>query len=157
MKTQKPVLPDELKPVSISFKSAFWIVVVGHLAVILGVCASPLITAAKANDDKKLLEEPVYVGVSEPTQVASPTPTPAPTPVATPMPSPSNNSDWPRTSSKPVVTRSSSLTKEYVVKQGDTFYGIVKKYKLNFVKLQEINNIKDPSKIKVGQHLKFTK
>jgi LysM repeat protein len=47
------------------------------------------------------------------------------------------------------------LTKEYTVKQGDTIYGIAKKYKLNTAKLLQINAIKDPSKIVVGQKLKF--
>jgi LysM repeat protein len=53
-------------------------------------------------------------------------------------------------------TKSSPLyTKEYTVKQGDTIYHIAKKYKLNTNKLLELNGIKDPSKIVVGQKLKF--
>jgi len=49
----------------------------------------------------------------------------------------------------------SKFTEKYVVKQGDTFDKILKKYKLNSEKLKKINNIKDPNKIVVGQTLRF--
>jgi LysM repeat protein len=46
-------------------------------------------------------------------------------------------------------------TKEYVVKRGDTFNSIVRKYKLNADKLKQINNIKNENTIQVGQKLKL--
>lgn len=68
-----------------------------------------------------------------------PTPPPKPIPVPSPLPKPS----------------SSTTTATYTVKQGDTITKIVKKYKLNTKYLLEINHIKDPNNIKVGQVLKF--
>jgi LysM repeat protein len=53
------------------------------------------------------------------------------------------------------VSNTDKLTKEYVIKKGDTVYSISKKYKLNVSKLIQINNIKDPNLIVVGQKLKF--
>jgi len=52
---------------------------------------------------------------------------------------------------------SSSNTVTYTVKQGDTITKIVKKYKLSTKSLLELNHIKDPNSIKVGQVLKFTR
>jgi len=49
----------------------------------------------------------------------------------------------------------STQTVTYTVKSGDTFYSIVKKYKLNSDSLIKLNNIQDPSKLRVGQVLKF--
>lgn len=67
--------------------------------------------------------------------------TPSPTPVPLPKP--------------PIP--SSTNTATYTVKQGDTITKIVKKYKLSTKSLLELNNIKDPNSIKVGQVLKFTR
>ena len=67
--------------------------------------------------------------------------TPSPTPVPLPKPLPP----------------SSSNTVTYTVKQGDTITKIVKKYKLSTKALLELNHIKDPNSIKVGQVLKFTR
>jgi LysM repeat protein len=47
------------------------------------------------------------------------------------------------------------MTKEYVVKQGDTLNGIAKKYRLNTQRLIKLNNIQDINKVTVGQVLKF--
>lgn len=69
-------------------------------------------------------------------EIPTPTPLPStPIPVPSPLPKPS--------------------TATYTVKQGDTITKIVKKYKLNTKYLLEINHIKDPNSIKVGQILKF--
>lgn len=68
-------------------------------------------------------------------------PTPSPTPVPLPKPS----------------LPSSTNTTTYTVKQGDTITKIVKKYKLSTKSLLELNHIKDPNSIKVGQVLKFTR
>ena len=56
---------------------------------------------------------------------------------------------------KPTQLDKSFYTKEYVVKPGDNFYKIVKRYKLNANQLIKINDIKDVNKLKAGQKLKF--
>ena len=43
--------------------------------------------------------------------------------------------------------------KKYIVVKGDTLSGIAKRYNTSWVKLAEINNIKDPSKLQIGQEL----
>jgi nucleoid-associated protein YgaU len=43
----------------------------------------------------------------------------------------------------------------HTIQKGDTLYSIAKKYKVNVKRLAELNNIKDPNKIIVGQTLKF--
>lgn len=157
---KKPEIPEELKPTSISFRTAFWIVFAIHAIIGVGFAASPVINAkVKENkkqieEDKKLLEEPapVYVGVPEATPVPSPTPVPTPVPVATPK-QPSG-SDWPHTK-QPHVKKVNTLVKEYTVMPGDTFYSIVRKYRLNPIKLQKLNNISDVNKLAAGQRLKF--
>ena len=41
----------------------------------------------------------------------------------------------------------------YVVKKGDTLYGIARRYGLKAKDLQEANNIPNPNRIKIGQKL----
>ena len=155
-KHKEPEVPEELKPTSISFKSAFWVALAIHALIGVSFAASPIISAkAKESkkqhiEDKKALEEPmpVFVGVPEAT------PTPAPVVVTQPTPKQNKSDDWPRTKVEP-VKKNTDLTKEYIVKPGDTFYSIVKKYKLNPVKLQQLNKITDTNKITVGQRLLF--
>jgi LysM repeat protein len=154
-----PEIPEELKPTSISFKSAFWVVLAIHALIGVGFAASPVIASRakeskkqQVEEDRKALEEPapVYVGVPE----ATPTPTPVSTPALTPTPRQTNADNWPHVKVSQVKT-ANVLTKEYVVMPGDTFYSIVKKYKLNPVKLQRLNNITDVNKLTAGQKLKF--
>jgi len=157
MKFKKPVLPEELIPKSITFKSAFWVVVAAHLAVIATIYASPLIKSANYASDKKLLQEPMYVGVPEPTPAATPVPVVVTTQTVNREVVATNNTNWPQGKLTEKVIHKQALTKEYTVKYGDTFYSIVKKYKLDPVKLQKINDIKDPNRLFVGQRLKFVK
>lgn len=153
---------QEFKPLSL--KKAFWVVGALHAFAIGGIVLFSAQSKAKATqgaEDKKFLESvPEMVGVEYP-ESAKVSATPAPKPivpvmekkeVVTPVPAkpkvitkaPSNvNPNYPQ------------LTKEYVVKQGDTFTGIVKKYGLNATRLKLINGIKDENKIVVGQKLKF--
>lgn len=164
-KRKSPEVPEELKPSSISFKTAFWVVFAIHMLVGIGFAASPVINAnAKAKESKKQLEEdkkalqepvPEYVGVPEATPTPVPVATPQPTPAATPIPLQTNDvNSWPHSKEQP-VKKSVTLTKEYTVMPGDTFYSIVKKYKLNPIKLQRLNNITDINKLSAGQKLKF--
>jgi LysM repeat protein len=154
-KRKSPEVPEELKPTSISFKAAFWVVFAIHMLVGIGFAASPVINAKgkeskkQLEEDKKALQEPVpqYVGIPEAT--------PMPVPVATPVPSQTNDvNSWPHAKEQP-VRKDTTLTKEYTVMHGDTFYSIVKKFKLDPIKLQRLNNITDINKLSVGQKLKF--
>lgn len=145
---------DESKKVAkpTSFKAAFIIVLGIHIAGAIALFAGPQIASSK---------EPVPS-----------LPTPTPTPIAAtetknnepvkqnpiPLEEPSDRIT-PQQEQLKAVTSSVGvkppLVKEYIVKSGDTFYKIVKKYKLNPKKLVELNDIKDPSKLVVGQKLKF--
>lgn len=98
----------------------------------------------------------------EPPTTQEPTPTPAPT-NAVPM---DNKPEPPKESKKPVsevkkVTSQvkpevkNQMTKEYVIKPGDTIFGVAKRYKLNYDRLIKMNNIQDPNKVVVGQKLRF--
>jgi LysM repeat protein len=149
----------------ISMKSALAVVVSLHVAAIVGIAYFSFTKTSQAESDKKFLTEEKYVGVD-------PTPTPTPTPLPTPDPSPIDQmppkqawpnenykkelKTWPNTKKAiPVVQSNSRYTKEYVVKRGDTFNSIVRKYKLNADKLKKINNIKNENTIQVGQKLKL--
>lgn len=149
----------------ISMKNALAVVVSLHVAAIVGIAYFSFMKTSQAESDKKFLAEEKYVGV-EPTPV--PTPTPLPTPDPSPIDQKPLKDAWPNENAKaelktwpntkkaiPVKQSNSRYTKEYVVKQGDTFYGIVRKYKLNADKLKKINNIKNENTIQVGQKLKL--
>jgi LysM repeat protein len=142
---------------AISFKSAFYVVLALHLIAVVAIAYFG--SAKKANaEDQKLLLEPIYVGVA-----ADPTPTPTPTPT----PEYKHQEPWPKATPElktypntkkaiaVVKEKNSNYTKEYVVKQGDTFYSIVRKYKLNPERLKNLNKITNENKIKTGQTLKL--
>jgi LysM repeat protein len=113
-------------------------------------------------DESSLKEDKEFVK-QEPQ--SSPTPHEAPKVVAKPTEAPKQEA--PKVIAKPteapkvspkiqeVSKTQSTLTKEYVVKNGDTIYGIAKKYKLNTEKLIKLNDIKDANKVPVGKVLKF--
>lgn len=143
---------------SISIKNAFYVVLALHVVAIIGIAYFGSAKKAKADDRKLLLEEPVYVGVAEPTP--TPIPEPEPTPVASSSPWPQATPElktYPNTKKAiPVVKeKASNYTKEYIVKSGDTFYSIVRKYKLNPERLKKLNNITNENKIQAGQKLKL--
>jgi LysM repeat protein len=156
----------EDKPKSISLKGALYVVAGLHVVVLVGIMLFSSATKARAiaGEDKKFLENAPIVGVeepkiatgnkteSEPVVVATPSPTPE-KPVAVAIPASmiktkvvDKNAQNPNYPTK---------LKEYVVKKGDNFHNIAKKYKLNEKKLQALNNIKDTSKLSVGQKLKL--
>ena len=141
------------------FSKVFWLVLGAHVAVIGG-----LITTCSAMGSKPAinleqpvaeipdplppeLESPPVIAAAEP-NVSEPVITPEPT--STPLPT-----STPKVAEHKQQAKSSSLIKNYTVKQGDTIYSISRKYKLNTQRLIEINNIKNPDSIKVGQTLKF--
>ncbi len=51
----------------------------------------------------------------------------------------------------------SSKTSIYVVKKGDTLSAIASKYNTTVKRLVELNNIKNPNLIYIGDKLKFKK
>ena len=147
------VVEEKINPISL--KSAFYVVLGIHLVAIFGIAYFGSMKKSNA-DDKKLLDEPmpVYVGVDNPT----PTPTPEVVkhehawPKATPELKTYSNTK----KAIPVVKEKvSRYKKEYVIKNGDTFYSIVRKYKLNPERLKKINNITNENKIQAGQTLKL--
>jgi LysM repeat protein len=149
----------------ISLKNALVVVVSLHAVALFGLIYFSSVKSSQAESDKIFLTEDKYVGI-EPSPTPTPTLTPTPTPV--PMDKMPEKESWPTTGVKqelktypntkkaiPVKQNNSHLTKEYVVKKGDTFNGIVRKYKLNADKLKQLNNIKNENTIRVGQKLKL--
>jgi len=147
---------EEVIPRSISFRSSFWIVLGIHLFGGIGLMSFTGGTKTANAADKKFLEskESQYTGVEEPTP--TPTPSPSPSPSPTPQIKESKQSDFPKAGKPKIVAYPKiGMTQSYTIKKGDTLYSICKKYRMNFEKLKQINNIKDPTKIYVGQTLKF--
>jgi nucleoid-associated protein YgaU len=141
------------------FSKVFWLVLGAHVAVIAG-----LITTCSAMSSKPPinleqpvaeipetlpaeLENPPIIAATEP-KVPEPEIEPEPTPA--PLPTPAL-----KVTEHKQQTKTSPFVKSYTVKQGDTIYSISRKYKLNTKRLIELNNIKNPNSIKVGQTLKF--
>jgi LysM repeat protein len=123
----------------------FWSVLVVHLGIFS--------IFAVASPKKETTQQ-------EPPTIQEPTPTPAPT-NAVPMdskPEPLAEIKPPTPEVKPSPVKpeiKNQMTKEYVVKSGDTIFSIAKKYKLNYDRLIKMNNIQDPNKVVVGQKLRF--
>jgi LysM repeat protein len=154
------VVESPVKP--LTMKTTFIVVIGIHVAAIAGIAFFSSIKKANAEDKKFLAEEPVYVGVDNPT--------PSPTPEAIPSPTPEivkHEQPWPKATPElktypntkkaiPVVKEKvSRYTKEYVIQSGDTFHSIVRKYKLNPERLKKLNNITNENKIQAGQKLKL--
>lgn len=144
----------KLPKISMSFPKIFCVVFGAHLIIALFLFGTTLKVSAK-EEDKKLL--------------AGPTPTPVPVALPSPTPNVVIQEPVPKATNKPISKHTpvvppvppappkptAKYTEQYVVKQGDNFNKIVKKFKLNAKKLQKINNIKDTNKIAVGQTLKL--
>jgi LysM repeat protein len=160
----------EIKENTLSLKGAVYVVAGLHVAVLVGIMFFSSATKARAiaAEDKKFLENAPIVGVeepkiatgnkteSEPVAVATPSPTPEkPVAVAKPTPIPASMIQTKVVDKNAQNPNYPTKLKEYVVKKGDNFHKIAKKYKLNEKKLQALNNIKDTSKLSVGQKLKL--
>jgi hypothetical protein len=117
---------NEKKPKSMSFKTSFVVVVVIHIGVILGIAYMPKTKAIAAiqKEDREFLNRDRY-------------------PTTDDFPKPKNY--------KMVETK---LITNYIVKRGDTFDSIVKKYKLNPSKLKKINKMESEN-VYVGMNLKL--
>ena len=171
----------EIKEKTLSLKGAVYVVAGLHIAVLAGIMFFSSATKARAvaAEDKKFLENAPMVGVDDskivttgnktetkPVAVATPTPeaivkanveTPVAKPVAVAKPTsiPASMIKTKVVDKKKSNPNYPQYKKEYVVKQGDNFHKIATKYKLNEKKLQALNNIKDTSKLSVGQKLKL--
>lgn len=148
-------IKDAPKKSKISFKNIFLGVVGIHCLVAGGIAVSS--AEAFQPNNKPNLEKPVadlpkpYQGVVEQTAA---TPSPTPEVVATPQPTPIvATTPNPLPQQKPQLKP--ALTKEYTIKKGDTLYSIARKYKLNVERLIQINKIKNPQQIQIGQKIKF--
>jgi LysM repeat protein len=117
---------NEEKPKSMSFKTSFIVVVVIHIAVVLGIAYMPKTKAIAAiqKEDRDFLNRDRYTTTDD-------------------YPKPKNY--------KMVETK---LTTSYIVKRGDTFDSIVKKFKLNPSKLKKINRMESDN-VYVGMNLKL--
>jgi LysM repeat protein len=121
------------------------------LPIVVGVVAVHFIGAAVLFASPKKeplpqLPEPLPTPMPMPAPVVTNSLENAPKVAAVPQPSPVKKAgEGPR----------SSITSTYTVKSGDTFYSIVRKFKLNPQNLIKLNSIEDPSKLKSGQVLKF--
>jgi LysM repeat protein len=125
-------------------KLTFTVIAIAHLAIVAVIGSSTLWANPSTSlnaEDKQLIE------TSEPKVTPIQAPIAAPIVETTPTPASQPNST--------LNKQTKTLTSQYVVKKGDTIYSIAKKYKLNLEQLIQINQIKDPNKITVGQNLKF--
>jgi len=129
----------------LTFKQSFVVVILLHLIAVGGIV---YFSTKKTAIAKQLPVEPPIEANAYP--IDGPTPVPSPTPVPPPSipPRSSQQTDWPK-------SPKSKYTSHYIVRKGDTFNGIVRRFKLDPIKLKKINNIKDENKIVVGQTLKL--
>lgn len=155
----------------ISFRTAILVVILIHLFGLGFLVGFPTIPNAIAREqDANFVDptKPEYVGVPDPSPSPTPTYSPSPSPVPTPTPIPESPNPYPQTNEplkkfevppklkpNPIKPIQSKYIAEYKVKRGDTFYSIVKRFKLNPNKLKELNNITNPNNLKEGQVLKF--
>ena len=150
----KPTQIKKVKKTTLLTSWIFWSVFVVHLGIFsVFAIASPKKETIKQESPK---QEPPK------TQEEKPFPTPQPSPSNdVPIdrkPEPSKETKTAQvkpTNSIKHETKQDQMTKEYVIKSGDTVFSVAKKYKLNYDRLIKMNNIKDPNKVVVGQKLKF--
>lgn len=163
--------------------SSFKLVICAIVSVHVAIVAAFLLFGTKTTQASPAIDEPKYVGTNSTEQqtadqqfldqqipmdgftanstvnslaqntVSKPVDElPKETPKETPKEMPkAKSAQLPAKSSKDTP----KLLETYVVKKGDTLYSISRKYKLNFKKLLELNKIKDPNKLNVGQKIKF--
>lgn len=162
------------------FTKVFWVVLGVHVAVIgtiITTCSAmgsrssinlkqPVAEIPETLQREEFVSSDILEQQTQAVALAAPSPSPIPTQESavvteTPSPivetpSPIVEKDVPQVVEvKPKTAQQPKLIKEYVVKKGDTIISISKKYKLSTKRLIEINKIKDPNSIKVGQVLKF--
>jgi LysM repeat protein len=90
--------------------------------------------------------------VAKPPAVAAKTDASKPPPVAVTTPKPANAQQSPKKAETPSPTTDSDV---YVVAKGDNPYNIAKKLHVSYNELIAINEIKDPTRVQIGQKLKI--
>lgn len=142
---------DVVKPVSSEKRFKMFSLPIMAGVVLVHFAGAAVLFGSSKKETVPVVTEPEPVPLATPMPVSTPPPVVnnslenAPKVAAAPQPSPAKTGEGPR----------SSITTSYTVKSGDTFYSIVRKYKLNPQTLIKLNNIQDPAKLKTGQVLKF--
>jgi len=114
--------------------------------------------------EEKIQEQPLQAQatpIPKPTVAPTPAPQqPQPVPNKENVSPPANIASVPAPAIqqpiKPIVTKNEKgLITSYVVQRGDTVSKIAKRFRLSSKRLVELNKIKDPNKLQVGQTLRF--
>jgi LysM repeat protein len=90
--------------------------------------------------------------IAKPPAVAAKTDAAKPLPVAATTPKPANAQPSPKKAEMPSPTTDSDV---YVVAKGDNPYNIAKKLHVSYNELIALNEIKDPTRVQIGQKLKI--
>jgi LysM repeat protein len=90
--------------------------------------------------------------VAKPPAVAAKTDSAKPLPIAVTTPKPANAQPSPKKAETPSPTMDGDV---YVVAKGDNPYNIAKKLHVSYNELIAINEIKDPTRVQIGQKLKI--
>jgi LysM repeat protein len=113
--------------------------------------AKPPAAAAKT-DIAKPPSVAAKTDVAKPPAVAAKTDAAKPLPVAATTPKPANAQPSPKKAEVPSPTTDSDV---YVVAKGDNPYNIAKKLHVSYNELIALNEIKDPTRVQIGQKLKI--
>ena len=113
--------------------------------------AKPPAVAAKT-DIPKPAAVITKTDVAKPPAVAAKTDAAKPLPVAATTPKPANAQPSPKKAETPSPTTDSDV---YVVAKGDNPYNIAKKLHVSYNELIALNEIKDPTRVQIGQKLKI--
>jgi LysM repeat protein len=113
--------------------------------------AKPPAAAAKT-DIAKPPAVAAKTDVAKPPAVAAKTDAAKPLPVAATTPKPANAQPSPKKAEMPSPTTDSDV---YVVAKGDNPYNIAKKLHVSYNELIALNEIKDPTRVQIGQKLKI--
>jgi LysM repeat protein len=113
--------------------------------------AKPPSPAAKT-DVAKPASPAAKTDVAKSPAVAAKTDASKPPPVAVTTPKPANAQPSPKKAETPSPTTDSDV---YVVAKGDNPYNIAKKLHVSYNELLAINEIKDPTRVQIGQKLKI--
>ena len=111
----------------------------------------PPVVAAKTDNAKPPVVA-VKTDIAKPPIVAAKTEVAKPLAVAATTPKPANAQPSPKKAEAPSPTAESDV---YVVAKGDNPYNIAKKLHVSYNDLIAINEIKDPTRVQVGQKLKI--
>jgi LysM repeat protein len=151
--------PDAAKqatdPVTATAKQAFLAAktdVAKPAALITKTDVAKAPAVAAKTDVAKPPTVPAKTDVAKPPAVAAKTEAPKPLPVAATTPKPANAQPSPKKAETPSPSTDSDI---YVVAKGDNPYNIAKKLHVSYSELIAINEIKDPTRVQIGQKLKI--